>query len=372
MSIEARFNIKRGDFSLNADFCIPSNGVTALFGPSGCGKTTLLRAIAGLEREKNGGYLKVRGNIWQDEGCFLAPHKRAIGYVFQEPSLFAHLDIRRNLEYGSKRLKAGAARISFEQVAAFLGIGHLLARRPHNLSGGERQRVAIGRALLSAPQVLLMDEPLAALDRMAKDEIMPYLERLHDELAIPVIYVSHDMSEIERIADNMVLMQTKGGKGGAQKSSVRITAKLEDLLSDPELPLAKMPDAASVLTGEMVEYDGKYGLAKFRVGDAEFLVLGISGKIGSRHRLRISASDVALAPAHRPESTSILNCPAARIIELQPFSDYQVSVFLRLGESGEGAPLLARITRKSLERLKLQPGDKVHALIKTVAMARKG
>ncbi len=372
MSIEIRFDINRGDFSLNVDFSIPSNGVTALFGPSGCGKTTVLRAIAGLERQNNNGYLKVGGNIWQDSGCFLAPHKRPLGYVFQEPSLFAHLDIRRNLEYGLKRLKAGDDKISFEQVVEFLGVGHLLVRQPHNLSGGERQRVAIGRALLSNPQVLLMDEPLAALDRIAKGEIMPYLERLHDELAIPVIYVSHDMSEIERIADHMVLMETTGGKGNRQSAGIRITGKLEELLSDPELPLAKMPDAASVLTGELVAHDGEYGLAKFRVGDAEFLVLGMSGAIGSQHRLRISASDVALAPAHKPESTSILNCPAARIIELQPFSDYQVSVFLRLGGNGQGAPLLARITRKSLERLKLQPGDKVHALIKTVAMARKG
>ncbi len=292
MSIDIRFDIRREDFSLAVDFSVPARGVTALFGPSGCGKTTLLRAIAGLEKSR-GGTLVVQGVPWQDDERFLPPHKRPLGYVFQEASLFAHLDIRRNLEYGLRRLGAQAPRVSFGQAVDFLGIGHLLARRPHQLSGGERQRVAIGRALLSSPQVLLMDEPLAALDRLAKNEIMPCLERLYDELSIPVLYVSHDMTEIERLADFMVLMETTSGAegtprptgartsgaegaprptGGRRTGRVRAIGPLEDLLFDPALPLSRMPDAASVLAGELVALDKTYGLATFRVGGAEFLV----------------------------------------------------------------------------------------------------
>ena len=371
MSIDIRFDIRREDFSLRVDFSAPSRGVTALFGPSGCGKTTLLRAIAGLEK-RGGGTLVVQGRVWQDERHFLPPHKRPLGYVFQEASLFAHLDIRRNLEYGLKRLGTKTPRVSFGQAVDFLGIGHLLTRRPYQLSGGERQRVAIGRALLSSPQVLLMDEPLAALDRFAKNEIMPCLERLYDELSIPVLYVSHDMTEIERLADFMVLMETaKDEKGGQRSGRGRATGSLEDLLFDPDLPLARMPDAASVLTGELVALDKAYGLATFRVGGAVFLVPDMRGEIGTRHRLRIEASNVALTRVRAPQGSSILNGPEARIVGAQPFGAYQMSVFLRLGADGGGAPLLARITRKSWDGLKLEAGDKVHALVKSVALTRR-
>ncbi|HIP53448.1 MAG TPA: molybdenum ABC transporter ATP-binding protein, partial [Chromatiales bacterium] len=205
MSIDIRFCIARGDFVLDVDTVFPGKGVTAIFGPSGCGKTTLLRAIAGLERDPNG-YCQVGEHLWQKKAMFLPAHRRSLGYVFQEASLFPHLSVRRNLEYGFKRVPKNQRRVTLEEATALLGLGNLLARRPLGLSGGERQRVAIGRALLTSPRLLLMDEPLAALDQASKREILPYLERLHDELAMPLLYVSHAADEVARLADHLVLL----------------------------------------------------------------------------------------------------------------------------------------------------------------------
>jgi molybdate transport system ATP-binding protein len=206
--IEARFRIDWPGFVLDVDLSLPGRGVTALFGHSGSGKTTLLRCIAGLERAPLG-RLAVDGEVWQDASQWLPPHKRPIGYVFQEASLFAHLTVMGNLHYGLKRLRC-APRISLDQAIELLGIGHLLDRKPDTLSGGERQRVGIARALAVSPRLLLMDEPLAALDLKRKQEILPYLERLHDELEIPVLYVSHSPDEVTRLADHLVAME--GGR----------------------------------------------------------------------------------------------------------------------------------------------------------------
>ena len=197
--IDARFRLDWPGFSLNVDLTLPGRGVTALFGHSGSGKTTLLRCIAGLERAPQG-RLAVDGEVWQDAGCWLPPHKRPIGYVFQEASLFAHLTVLGNLRYGLKHI-SGAQRVSLDHAIELLGIAHLLDRKPDLLSGGERQRVGIARALAVSPRLLLMDEPLAALDLKRKQEILPYLERLHDELSIPVLYVSHSTDEVARLAD---------------------------------------------------------------------------------------------------------------------------------------------------------------------------
>jgi molybdate transport system ATP-binding protein len=207
-AIHARFKLDYTGFTLDVDLDLPSHGVTALFGHSGSGKTTLLRAIAGLERVP-GGYLAVNGEVWQDDeqGIFLPTHQRPLGYVFQEASLFAHLNVRRNLEYGLKRVPEQQRRVSLDKAIELLGIGHLQERMPNALSGGERQRVGIARALAVSPQLLLMDEPLAALDLKRKGEILPYLERLHDELDIPVLYVSHSPDEVARLADHLVLME---------------------------------------------------------------------------------------------------------------------------------------------------------------------
>lgn len=202
--IRARFHLERSGFALDVDLDLPGKGVTALFGHSGSGKTTVLRAIAGLERVADG-YLAVNGRVWQDDarGIFMPTYQRPIGYVFQEASLFAHLNIRQNLEFGQQRVPQQQRCVSLDHAIALLGIGHLLKRMPDALSGGERQRVGIARALAVSPQLLLMDEPLAALDLKLKGEILPYLERLHDELDIPLLYVSHAPDEVARLADHL-------------------------------------------------------------------------------------------------------------------------------------------------------------------------
>jgi len=207
MSIQAKFRLQRGGFLLDAGFEAPSSGVTAVLGPSGCGKTTLLRCISGLERAPEG-VLSVQGELWQDSagGVFLPVHRRPLGYVFQEASLFPHLSVHGNLEYGWKRTQE-ERRVGFDEAVALTGIEGLLQRRPEGLSGGERQRVAIARALLTSPRLLLMDEPLSALDQASKGEILPYLERLHEQLTMPILYVSHALEEVARLADHLVLME---------------------------------------------------------------------------------------------------------------------------------------------------------------------
>ena len=204
--IDARLALPRRGFTLDVALALPQTGVTALFGPSGCGKTTVLRALAGLERAA--GRVALGAEVWQDDaaGRFVPTHERAIGYVIQEAALFPHLDVRRNLAYGLKRIAPGERRIALDQVVELLGITHLLERRPDTLSGGERQRVAIARALATSPKLLLMDEPLAALDAKRKAEVLPYLDRLHAELGIPIVYVSHAIDEVARLADHLVLM----------------------------------------------------------------------------------------------------------------------------------------------------------------------
>jgi molybdate transport system ATP-binding protein len=361
--IEAKLRGRQGAFELDVAFEAPVRGVTALFGPSGCGKTTVLRCVAGLERLA-AGRLVVAGRIWQDADTFLPPHRRAVGYVFQEANLFPHLSVRGNLDYGRKRAGHGGGNgqggLAFDEVADLLGLARLMERAPLRLSGGERQRVAIGRALLSSPQVLLMDEPLSALDKFARDDILPYLERLHAELAIPVLFVSHDLTEVERLADRLVLMEA--GK-------VRAAGAVADLLADPELPLARLPEAASLVTGRVAGYDERYGIATLVVSGVEFQVPGDIGAVGASRRLRIQASDVALCRPPAPVGSSILNAPVAVIRDAAPHGEHRMTVFLRLGPAGGGAALIARITRKSWETLGLQPGDVVHALVKSVALA---
>lgn len=216
--INAAFRGRLGNFMLDAELSLPATGVTAIFGPSGCGKTTVARCIAGLQRMADG-FCAVDGEIWQNHHSFLPVHRRPIGYVFQEASLFPHLSVRRNLLFGAP--KAVGAQIAFDEVVDLLGLAALLDRSPHRLSGGERQRVAIGRALLSQPKLLLMDEPLAALDRATKNEILPFLERLHGRLSLPVLHISHDMAEIERFADHLVLMEQGRVVGSGPLHSLR-------------------------------------------------------------------------------------------------------------------------------------------------------
>jgi molybdate transport system ATP-binding protein len=357
-SIVARFRGTLGAFVLDAAFEAPMRGVTAVFGPSGCGKTTVLRCVAGLQQLD--GYLSIGGEVWQDGADFRPPYERSIGYVFQEASLFPHLSVRRNLLYGHRRaLRRGTKEgARFDEVVALLGMERLLDRSPLRLSGGERQRVAVGRALLSQPRLLLMDEPLAGLDRLSKDEILPYLEALHTALAIPVLYVSHDIAEVERLADHLVLMEA--GRAVA-------CGRLPDLQADPALPIARLPEAAVALDATVTDYDPGYGLTTLAIDGGTIVVPGQHGAPGTLQRVRVGASDVSLA-RRPPGPSTILNVLPARVAATQAQDAAQVNVVIRLGAAGQGARLLARVTRKSWDALGVTPGDLVHAQVKSVAL----
>jgi len=360
-AIRAEFRGTLGKFVLDAAFVAPAKGVTALFGPSGCGKTTVLRCIAGLLRVD--GLCEIDGEVWQSRaGAFLPTHKRPLGYVFQEASLFAHLSVRRNLLYGAPRGRgAEAARvIAFDEVVDLLGIARLLERSPRNLSGGERQRVAIGRALLSQPKLLLMDEPLSALDRATKDEILPFLERLRARLDLPVVYVTHDLAEVERLADQMVLMDNGRVIG---------FGPLQDLQSDPSLPLANALDAAVSVEAVVTANDEAYGLVMFDIRGGSLTLPTPPAAIGETRRIRVSASDVSLS-RQAPAPSSVLNSLPARIVATKPVGSHEVVAVLALGPDGTGARLLARLTRKSFEALRLSEGVDVYAQIKAVALER--
>ena len=310
---------------------MPATGVTAIFGPSGCGKTTVARCLAGLQYLP-GGLCAIDGDVWRDRSIFRKPHQRPIGYVFQESSLFPHLSVKENLSYGAPRgeRKTRAGGIAFDEVAELLGLATLLDRSPRKLSGGERQRVAIGRALLSQPKLLLMDEPLSALDRETRNEILPFLERLHQRLSLPIIYISHDMSEIERLADHFILMQ---------HGEVIEAGALHVLQADPSLPLAIAREAAVSLDATVDAHDPSYGLLTLRVDGGRLLVPSPPIEAGERLRLRIAASDVSVARA-ATDASSILNVLPARIVAKSTPGPGEVIVVLALGADGSGARLL--------------------------------
>lgn len=347
-----------GAFALDVAFDAPPTGVTALFGPSGCGKTTILRSIAGLQRMARGRVV-VAGAPWQEGAIFVPPHSRPVGYVFQEASLFAHLSVKQNLLFGATRAGRTEGRaVAFDDVVDLLGVGPLLGRATAALSGGERQRVAIGRALLSRPSLLLMDEPLAALDAASKNEILPFLERLHGALSLPVLYVTHDMAEVERLADWLVLLQA---------GRVLASGPLAALQSDPTLPLAARRDAAVSLEAVTAGYDAAYGMLALQVPGGRFLAPSAPAEPGEARRISIQAADVSLA-LRRPEQSTISNILSARIIEAAPLGPQELAVLLGLGPDGAGARLLARVTRRSWDQLELRPGLPVYAQIKGVAL----
>lgn len=360
--IDARFRGLLGAFSLDVAFGCPMRGVTALFGPSGAGKTTVLRCVAGLLRLS--GELKVGGDVWQGRSTFLPPHKRPIGYVFQEPSLFPHLSVRANLLYGHRRaLRPGVSgSIRFDDVVELMGIAHLLERFPAGLSGGESQRVAVGRALLSQPRLLLMDEPLAALDRANKAEILPYLEALHQTLSIPVLYVSHDMSDVERLADKLVLLD---------RGRVLASGPLPDLLADTHLPLARAPEAASIVKATVRALDDRYHLTEMDLDGETLLVPGRIGAPGTSHRIRIVAADVSLA-TEQPSQTSILNVFSGRVSAIEAMGNGKVNVVIVVGRGRTGSKLLARISRRAEEMLGLSVGQDVYAQVKAVSLIAPG
>jgi molybdate transport system ATP-binding protein len=352
--IHARFKLQREDFVLDAVFCAPAVGVTALFGPSGSGKTTLLRCVAGLDRAQ--GTLHVKGETWQDKNTFVPTHQRPLGYVFQEASLFPHLSVRANLEYGLKRTPQADRKVPLEQVVEWLGLSRLIERGdPAKLSGGERQRVAIGRALLTSPRLLLMDEPLSALDTTSKQEILPYLERLHRELNIPVLYVSHAMDEVARLADHLVLLE---------KGRVIASGELHKTLARLDLPTAHFDDAGTVVEAAVAQQDEKYHLTRLDFAGGQLWVGKVDQPFGTRLRARVLARDVSIA-TQAPQGSSINNILNARIEEIRDEGPDKVIVRMQVGESHM---LLSRITRRSRDHLGLKAGMYVCAQVKSVAL----
>jgi molybdate transport system ATP-binding protein len=356
--ISVRFNGSLGKFDLNVSFEVPSRGITAIFGPSGSGKTTILRCISGLTRLP--GYLAVGDQIWQSDSAFLPPHHRPIGYVFQEASLFSHLSVRNNLLYGRQRaLKPGASEdIPFDDVIALMDLGRLLDRATTDLSGGERQRVAIGRALLSQPRLLLMDEPLAALDRRSKDEIMPFFEALHQTLSIPILYVSHDIFEVERLADTLVLLD---------RGRVMASGSAAEVLAEASLSIAGRPDAAVIVEGFVKAFDAQYGLTEMDLDRQTLLIPGRVGETGRARRVRIAAADISLA-VERPSQTSILNVLPVRVKVIHSLDEATVNVGITIGHCDGGTKLLARISKRALETLGFVEGQDIYAQVKAVSL----
>ena len=294
--IEVKLKNRLGEFDLDVVFEAPAKGITALFGRSGSGKTSVLRAVAGLYKA-TGAVVKINGDVWQDAQSFVPTHKRPLGYVFQEASLFPHLSVRNNLEYGWRRIPQSERQIKFDDVVELLGIGPLMQRPTVRLSGGERQRVAIARALLTSPKLLLMDEPLSALDHGAKQAILPYLDSLHDEFAIPSLYVSHDPNEVAHLADHMVLLD---------KGKVIAQGDAANLLTRVDLPPAGYDDAASLLEGYVSSHDFTYHLTWISMDCGRVAVAREDLPVGRHARVEIRARDVSLSlSAH--SDTSILN-----------------------------------------------------------------
>ena len=358
-----QFELTRSSFELAVEQSIPNRGVTALFGPSGCGKTTLLRCMAGLERSR--GEFRVGKDQWQtkDGKNFVPVHLRPIAYVFQEAGLFPHLSVEENLLYGWKRTAKGERRITPELVYYWLGLKPLISRSVQGLSGGEKQRVAIGRALLSSPRLLLMDEPLSALDDVSKSEIMPFLERLHRALDIPVVYVTHATEEVAQLADYIVQMDA--GKVVAEGPAIAMLSRIDRRLIEGEEP-------GAVIESNIREHDDAHHLSELTLAGGQLLLAPrLSAQIGNLVRIRIPAREVSISLTV-PEGTSILNILPARIIDHSEGDPGRVLVQLELeGKTDEeGVRLLSRISRYSWDRLGLKNGMVVQAQIKSMGLAR--
>lgn len=357
-AIHARFKVAHAGFTLDVELTLPGRGVSALFGHSGSGKTSCLRCFAGLD-QPSAGYLQVNGELWQDsaQGIFVPAHQRAVGYVFQDANLFAHLTVRRNLQYGLKRIPAAQRRISLEQAVELLGIEHLLERLPGKLSGGEQQRVGIARALLTSPRLLLLDEPLASLDLKRKQEVLPYLERLHQELEIPIVYVSHSPDEVARLADHLVLLED--GK-------VSASGPLKETLLRADLPFVFEDDAEAVVDGQVSGHDPAYGLLSLQLPGSAINLRLPHGPLprGQSVRIKIKARDVSLS-LQQAEDSSVLNLLPARVLDWINVAE-QAHVLVRVQVGGE--QLIARITRYSFDRLQIQREQLLWAQVKSVSL----
>ena len=352
MSLEVDVDHRRGSFRLQARFTA-APGLTALFGRSGSGKTSLVSIVGGLIRPDRG-RVAIDGQTLVDteRSLFVPAHKRRIGYVFQDSRLFPHFSVRRNLLYGRWFVRGdGGAAADLGSVVELLGIGHLLERQPDSLSGGEKQRVAIGRALLARPRLLLMDEPLASLDEARRAEILPFIERLRDEAGVPILYVSHSVAEVARLATTVVILS---------EGMVTAVGPVQDIL-----PMADAADGGAVLDARIVRHDETFHLSVLESAAGELQVPRLEAAIGAPVRAYIRARDVMLS-LQRPEEISALNVLAGRVVSIVPTSTAQADIRLDCN----GAVLVARLTAKSVDRLALIPGRPVYAVVKSVSFER--
>lgn len=358
MTLDVDIGHRLGGFTLEARFAA-AEGLTALFGRSGAGKTSLVNAIAGLYRPSRG-RIAVDGQVLFDaaSGVFVPAHKRRIGYVFQEARLFPHLTVRHNLLYGRWFTPHTARYIQLQPIVDLLGLGSTLERRPANLSGGEKQRVALGRALLASPRLLLMDEPLASLDTARKEEILPYIERLRDDIRIPIVYVSHSVPEVARLATTMVLLSDGRVEAAGPVAAVMGRTDL--------YPLTGRYEAGAVLDAKIAAHDATFGLTTLHTAAGNLRVPRVDQPLGATIRVHVRARDVMIA-VQPPQGLSALNVLPGRVTEIGGDGGPIVEVRLDCG----GAALLARVTRQSVHSLGLIPGKTCYAVIKSIAFDRR-
>ncbi len=350
--LKAAFKVDYPGFNLDIDLQLPASGITVVFGPSGSGKTTLLRCLAGLEKS---GKMEIAGQVWQNENIFIPVNRRAIGMVFQESRLFPHLKVRDNLLYGYKRTPVNSRRLHLEDIGRVLSLEKLLERSIDKLSGGEKQRVALGRTLLTSPKLLLMDEPLAALDARRKTEIIPFIRKVEQELSIPIIYVTHSMSEVLQLVDTMLIL--KDGKvvnyGPVEK--VFSDIRLRDAIGDEH--------SGAVLDTTVLEHDTEFGITRLDFMGQELSVPIQDISPGTGLRVHIHSKDVSLATQPPNGLTSALNILKTKVRKIGENVGYSVDI-----ELDAGRPLLATITRKSLSNLNIRPGQSIYAFIKAIRM----
>lgn len=354
LSYHNKAKLTQDSFALSVNTSVPAKGITAIFGHSGSGKTTLLRCIAGLE-PKAKGQLSIAGQIWQDANNFLPTHKRSLGYVFQEASLFEHLTAKDNLTFAIKRADKPFDETLYQKVLEIMGIENMLTRYPSQLSGGERQRVAIARALLIQPKILLMDEPLAALDLARKQEILPYLEKLRDNVDIPILYVSHAMDEVARLADHTLMLAD---------GQVIAEGEVSQVFSRLDLPSQFQQDTGVIIKAQVIEKDEQWHLMRVAFSGGDLWLKDSGENIGQTVRVRVLARDISLALAAHQDS-SILNRLQAKVIEIKEDKNEALAlVRLQVGDEF----FLARLTRRSLAHLQITVDKLIWAQVKSVAI----
>ena len=357
--LSAKLKIDYPEFNLDIDLNLPAKGVTVVFGPSGSGKTTLLRCLSGLERAPTG-YQKLADQVWQDEETFIPIDKRKVGMVFQESRLFPHLNIQANLLYGYQRTQPADRNLHLDEVVQVLGLAPLLKRYPDKLSGGERQRVAIGRALLTSPKLLLMDEPLASLDIQRKAEIIPFIKKIEDEFKTPIIYVTHSMNEVLQLVDTMVILNSGKVVNCGPVEEVFSDVRLRDAVGDEQL--------GAVLEAVVSGHDEEFGLTRLDFMGQTLNVPQQNISVGQRLRVHIHSKDVSLSTAPPEGTTSVLNILRAKVAKIGTLEPKGYSVDIELDA---GRPILSTITRKSLSNLNLKPGQPVFAHIKAMKMVHE-